>query len=195
MRRAFTTALVLLLTMLCLVDICLWLRGYSTGDSLSYYWRHKPGGCRFIVFQTAGGGVRIIYVELSGASVHDRELWLPGFEHDLLDTKYPYIRSTDSNGFGGLGFQFWREDRSNARVNDGPYTEWHRKYITFPHAVVVLILALYPLRFAWKIRRRRKRAKLGLCPRCGYDLRASQGPCPECGYLRVVKKERQKSVN
>ena len=64
-----------------------------------------------------------------------------------------------------------------------------RAGIAFGMFVVLLIpgMALYGLvrlaLWSWTLRRARRvrRMRDGLCPECGYDVRASPEQCPECG--------------
>ena len=55
--------------------------------------------------------------------------------------------------------------------------------------VIIFSASTYCFCFAYK---RRTRRKLGLCLKCGYDLRGSKEWCPECGKTfdsRLLKKE------
>ena len=53
--------------------------------------------------------------------------------------------------------------------------------IDIPLWMPFAVFAIRPALLGLVGHRRRKRKKLGLCLKCGYDLRASRERCPECG--------------
>ncbi len=55
------------------------------------------------------------------------------------------------------------------------------KHVLFPLWMPTLLFPLLSWACYFPVYRRRKRKKLGLCVKCGYDLRASKDQCPECG--------------
>jgi hypothetical protein len=61
------------------------------------------------------------------------------------------------------------------------------RYVVVPWWMLVLATSILPLCWAgclWlRSRRQRRIRRLGLCPACGYDLRATAGRCPECGQV------------
>ena len=81
---------------------------------------------------------------------------------------------------------------------DSPEGRWHffgmilidqrtpgrrRRALVVPYWQLFLIAcAMYASRLHWHAKlRRRERLRAGLCPECGYDLRAGHERCPECG--------------
>jgi ferredoxin len=52
-----------------------------------------------------------------------------------------------------------------------------------PDWLPVLLFALLPAHRLAILGRRWHRRRLGLCPSCGYDLRATPDRCPECGAV------------
>ena len=81
----------------------------------------------------------------------------------------------------------WERYGLGLTIEDHPQTK--KQGITSPAFCLVTLpvwllatlasLPLYGPVFRWRQTRNRRQA--GLCPRCGYDLRASAGRCPDCG--------------
>ena len=68
-------------------------------------------------------------------------------------------------------------------------SDWYSVYLPEPIQVVCgifFIVVFVAFMFACPDKRQVRRARLqaGLCPACGYDLRATHEKCPECGNAR-----------
>jgi hypothetical protein len=61
------------------------------------------------------------------------------------------------------------------------------RYLIVPHWFLMAVAAIVPAAWVWRQERLLRRRNRGVCPRCGYDVRATPGQCPECGMaVRVV---------
>jgi hypothetical protein len=81
------------------------------------------------------------------------------------------------------------------RVQRGFRAEYLIQYgrvYTIPFWFLSAVLGVPPavwLRARWQERRRERSVRMfaaGVCPVCGYDLRATPGRCPECGAAPVT---------
>ena len=116
-----------------------------------------------------------------------------------IDTDVAHERTVWSLSFGGFGsYQSTTQTYLSRRLGDGFRvegfdgfaTDWLPSLSVFmwsPNMFIpfwistLLFAALFLSCRPFHFRRRRKRKRLGLCIKCGYDLRGSQERCPECG--------------
>jgi hypothetical protein len=80
----------------------------------------------------------------------------------------------------------WQELLLFGAVHTADCVQRETSAVGIAHWLLAALLAAPPSLFAYSgvasMRRKRRRAR-GLCPACGYDLRATPGRCPECGRV------------
>jgi hypothetical protein len=175
LRRRLLDFLTILSLLLCLATVALWVRSYWRYDGVAHV---SVSGDQQEVFESN-------YGELGHYSNHFGRS-MP--ELLTLPRWYSYTKPSDSNG-GPSSFarqnQFVQFDwvpgfgyaNYETSLNDYVY-----RSLWFPHWFPVLLFAILPALRLRSILRTRRRHRCGLCPQCGYDLRATPERCPECGH-------------
>jgi hypothetical protein len=185
-RRVFTILSVLSL-LLCLATVALWIHSRSRNFYARFCAPHQNQVIGWSIYSESEGSELMLeffrerestgwWERLSAFVLGEDEGWRMG-----TSAPNPYISAPwwhdDHSFFSRRGFQAAYDD------GDG---RWDSYRLTVPHWFLALLLAILPAFHLRAILRSRKRRRLGLCPVCGYDLRATPERCPECGTLAGV---------
>ena len=166
-RRLFTLCSALSL-LLCLAVCVLWVRSYFVSDSAQVILqRTKEGKIARLGSATTHRG----RVWLQGVRVHPRSAPGPWLRDDPVYWHTPPHRIVLTSVRFGFGVSRFSTTRPPAHVVN----------VIVPFWLVAVAGATAPSLQAVVFARTRRRRARGLCPACGYDLRASPGRCPECG--------------
>lgn len=159
----------------CIVSITPWVREYWRDDSIliEHYYGRPGVACRDALFCDSGGGILFFNVifqrQPDSARMHSHWSsqrvvgWRSGWMDEPTVFEIPRVlvisrnpHETAGQSVTGISFHAW-----------------------------LPIALLMPMPIPWLRRRakRKRRARLGLCAHCGYDLRASIDRCPECGEV------------
>jgi hypothetical protein len=189
MRRPFLRRAVRILSLLVAVALLVaWHRSFDGDYALGVQTRRV----------SASQGGRWEY-RFTGVSVRRGLLGVGSVQERSGTTPAADFRYDLDGWTGGVNSSFWRDPVADAtvggfgvrRVNSKPagnnlgYVGW---VLVMPIWLVILLLC-WPIGAGyvgvWREARQLSRAKQGLCPMCGYDLRGSNERCPECGAVRT----------
>ncbi len=173
LRYRIYIAVTVVSLVLCVAAAVLWARSLYVSDWVVLIHRHAP-------MQTSGAGAATwnglfsLQATLKGKSDYG----------DPRDTLFQYNRQPTG---GPMVYPF---DRSAARwVGFGGTWRSGHFLLIVPVWAIVLVSGAAAILSWWRARQVRKARRMGLCPACGYDLRASPDRCPECGVLPKPRPE------
>jgi hypothetical protein len=167
-RRLFNLAVVVSL-LLFLATAALWIGNFLGFRGQLLYYKNR----------SSNSSIRIAQYD---------KLWL---EHHLMIPATNSMLQTHSDSAHTaffLGFDFWTSSHvASFSTNVKPVAIVHYRFLRIPNVYLLVLCAILPIRWLMLHRGRwryKQRVDHGLCPECGYDLRASPDRCPECGKER-----------
>jgi hypothetical protein len=218
-RRWTLTALVAISALVCVCSIGLWIRSFWVSDGLFHLRISDVSDAPMHL--RAGDGVKqprdpLASLRHNGIE-HRRGIWInrgtvqlgkfqrlnterrtnrddgwattrrASHENELSRTAATLSTFGQSSYRALLGFQLLSFERPTPLSLVFEY-----RAVVIPLWFVAVISACLP---TWRLRaalRSRRRRRLGLCPTCGYDLRATPERCPECGSLATESQRAQR---
>jgi hypothetical protein len=177
MKRRLANLVTAVSLLLCAAVAAVWVRSYWTSQFVCRYGADD----RDLQLIIATGRVNLEWSTPAAESIVSRGV--PGlraysfavFDYRTHVDRAPMLGRTDiRRRWDGAGFS-WFTNATDAR-------RWW--WVTVPcWALILTASAPTAARAVGAARRwgRRRRHRLGNCPQCGYDLRATPGRCPECG--------------
>jgi hypothetical protein len=176
MTRRLFTPLSILSLVLCVATAGLWVRSYWRCDGLLWV---GPSDHRSIAWLRG-------QVLVTGNNVSSEERGFHVYSEKVSPDMAFYGSGIRLSLWNRLGFIYIEEATPTPL---SPSTHVIRSWHAFiPFWSICLGFTPGPLYWLGVVSsRRRRRLRIGLCPVCGYDLRASPDRCPECGTVPVGK--------
>jgi hypothetical protein len=152
---------------LLIIALILWVRGFFALDVFCYVQKDEGGG----IGLSCSRGVVLFW-------------WI----HDKADEPFRWSYSSHEpwGAAPGPTHQPWGLARTSWNVTfrmPGLFIDGDVRMtsVIVSDWLAALVTGTLPATWVWRYLVVRRRNRKGLCPRCGYDLRASRERCPECG--------------
>jgi hypothetical protein len=190
MKRRLLNLLTLASLLLCAAAVALWLRSPFVSDRLAWgSARTSPhASVQWFTVRTSDGGLLLRWDrrEYTGRPPRPKP-WDEPSPTDLTWERSEPVSLAELYPPGSFlqraGFRLTRSRTlygSTAEAHDG-------RTLAFPFWAVAAASAVLPGALVLRKRTALRRARRGLCPACGYDLRATPARCPECGTITAPR--------